>query len=202
MILVGCTGGIGSGKSTVCAYFSERGARIIDVDAIARRLSKSDGAAYAEIVCAFGEEILGDNSEIDRAKLATIVFQDGKERARLESIIHPLVEAEIKQLLAGFEEGAVVVLDHPLLVESNARERFGLDGVIVVDSPEEEVIERLVGSRGMTEAQVRERITTQSSRASKRNVADFIVINIGTLAELRGMAERAWEWINGLTGTA
>lgn len=201
MILVGCTGGIGSGKSTVCAYFSERGARIVDVDAIARRLSRADGAAYPAIIDVFGAEILGTDSEIDRAKLAMIVFRDARERARLESIIHPLVEAEIKQQLAGFEPQAVVVLDHPLLVETGARERFGLDGVIVVDAPDEDVIERLVGSRAMTEAEVRERIAAQSSRASRRNVADFIMINIGTFAELRDMAERAWEWISGLTGT-
>ncbi|HVB00654.1 MAG TPA: dephospho-CoA kinase [Acidimicrobiales bacterium] len=198
MIFVGCTGGIGSGKSTVCAYFAERGARVIDADAIARRLSRPDGAAYPEIISAFGAGILGKDSEIDRAELASIVFQDQQKRARLESIVHPLVEAEIAHQLASIDEDAVVVLDHPLLVETNVHERFGLDGVIVVDVPEEEVIERLVGSRAMTPAQVRERIAAQSSRERRRNVADFIIINIGTLEELRDMAERAWEWINGL----
>lgn len=198
MILVGCTGGIGSGKSTVCAYFAERGARIIDADAIARILSRPDGTAYPEIISAFGAGILGRDSEIDRAKLAAIVFQDQKERVRLESIVHPLVEAEIAHQLASIDEDVVVVLDHPLLAETNARERFGLDGVIVVDAPEEEVIERLAGSRAMTPGRVRERIAAQSSRERRRSVADFIIINIGTLEELRDMSERAWEWINGL----
>jgi len=200
VILVGCTGGIGSGKSTVCAYFAERGARIIDADAIARRLSRPDGTAYPEIIGAFGAGILGRDSEIDRAKLAAIVFQDQKERVRLESIVHPLVEAEIAHQLASIDDDAVVVLDHPLLAETNARERFGLDGVIVVDAPEEEVIERLAGSRAMTPGRVRERIAAQSSRERRRSVADFIIINIGTLEELRDMSERAWEWINGLPG--
>ncbi len=199
MIRVGCTGGIGSGKSTVCAFLAERGAHVIDADAISRRLSRRSGAAYPEIVSAFGVQILGPDLEIDRARLGAIVFRDKAELARLESIIHPRVEAEIERQLSSIDENATVVLDHPLLVETNARQRFDLQGVIVVDAPEEEVIERLVATRALTPAQARERIAAQSSRERRRNAADFIIINIGTLAELHDMAERAWGWINTLT---
>lgn len=198
MILVGCTGGIGSGKSTVCAYFAERGVRVIDADAISRRLSRQGGAAYPGIVDAFGEQILDNDGEIDRAKLASIVFKDESERRRLESIVHPLVETEIKRQIAALDKDAVVVLDHPLLIETEGRERFGLQGVIVVDALEQEVVERLVASRAMTPAEVQERIDAQSSRERRRNAADYILLNIGTPGELRDMAERALEWINGL----
>lgn len=199
MTRVGCTGGIGSGKSTVCAFLSERGAQVIDVDDISRRLVRSDGAAYREVIDAFGTEILGADSEIDRPRLAEIVFRDVDERAKLESIIHPLVGDEIDRRLGSFGAQDVVVLDHPLLVETDGRERFGLDGVIVVDAPDQEVIERLVRSRAMTEQGVRERIAAQSSRETRRNAADFIMLNIGTLEELRAMAERAWEWMSRLS---
>ena len=198
MIRVGCTGGIGSGKSTVCAYLAERGARVIDVDAIARGLSSRSGAAYPEIVETFGVQILGADLAIDRTRLAAIVFRDRRELARLESIIHPLVETEIRRQLVAIDKDAVVVLDHPLLVETDGRDRFDLQGVIVVDTPEDDVIERLTATRAMSLAQVRERIAAQSTRERRRNAADFIIINIGTLAELRDMAGRAWEWINRL----
>ncbi|HUY05776.1 MAG TPA: dephospho-CoA kinase [Acidimicrobiales bacterium] len=195
MTVVGCTGGIGSGKSTVSAYFADRGATVIDADELVRRLSRPDGLAYPEIVRAFGAKIVGNDSEIDRALLASIVFRDADERHRLESILHPLVEQEIESQLEQLRGEGVVVIDHPLLVETDARKRFGLDGVLVVDAPEDQVIERLVGSRSMTPSQAAARMAAQCSRETRRNAADFIMINIGTLEELMDMAERAWEWI-------
>lgn len=195
MPLIGCTGGIGSGKSVVCARLASHGATVIDVDEIARGLSARGSAAFSPTVEAFGEEILGADGEIDRASLAEIVFNDVDLRRRLEEIVHPLVEAEIRIRIAQAHEEDVVVLDHPLLVETDARKRFSLDGVLVVDTPEGTAIERLVTYRGMRIEDARARVAAQCSREARRNIADFIVLNIGTIDELVIMADRAFAWI-------
>jgi len=154
--------------------------------------------AFGPTVEAFGEEILGVDGEIDRAHLADVVFNDADQRRRLEEIVHPLVEAEIRLRIAQTHDADVVVLDHPLIVETDARKRFSLDGVLVVDTPEETAIERLVAYRGMPIDDARARVAAQCSREARRNIADFIVLNIGTIDELEIMADRAFAWIASL----
>lgn len=177
---------------------ARRGARVIDADGISRRLTRSGGAAFASVVNEFGEDIVSDNGEIDRARLARTVFTNPAARQKLEAIVHPLVTAEILRELVGIEPSEIVVIDHPLLVETNAREVFSLDGVLVVDAPEDIAIDRIVESRDMDREAVLARVRAQSSREVRRNAADFIILNIGTLEELDEMAERAYEWIASL----
>jgi dephospho-CoA kinase len=197
MTVVGCTGGIGSGKSSVCALLGERGAYIIDADAIARALSASDGVAYGAIVDAFGREIVRDDGEIDRKQLAMIVFHDAKSLRRLEAIVHPHVERAVLGEIA-LHANATVVVDHPLLVETDGRERFGLDGLLVVDAPQDIALERLVTQRKMDPDDATARIAAQISREDRLRAADFILMNMGTREELALMVDNAWKWIMAL----
>ncbi len=200
MVKIGCTGGIGSGKSTVTTLLAEHGARVIDVDSISHRITAEGGPAYAQIVETFGPTILNHEGAIDRHRLADIVFRDPARRRILEDIVHPRVSESIELELAGSRE-EIIVLDHPLLVETDARQRFALDGVIVVDTPIDLVIARLVDHRGMTPDEAHARIAAQSSREERLQAADFIVMNMGTREELVAMAENAWEWIQTLIRT-
>lgn len=197
MTVVGCTGGIGSGKSMVATLLYERGAYIIDADAIARALSAVDGIAYRSIVDAFGQVIVCDDGEIDRAKLATIVFGDAASLRRLEAMVHPYVEREILDEIA-LHRDEIIVVDHPLLVETDGRERLGLDGLLVVDAPMDIAIDRLVTQRKMAREDARLRIDAQISREERLRAADFILMNMGTREELAIMVDNAWKWIAAL----
>jgi dephospho-CoA kinase len=195
--LIGCTGGIGSGKSTVCALLQERGAYIIDADAISRALSARGGAAYRSIVNAFGQEIIRDDGEIDRRNLARIVFCDASSRRRLEAIVHPQVEREVLREIE-LHGNEIVVIDHPLLVETDGRARFHLDGLLVVDAPVDIALERLVERREIDRDDAILRIEAQMSRDDRLRAADFILMNMGTFEELDLMVDKAWEWITRL----
>lgn len=199
MIAVGCTGGIGSGKSTVAALLHERGAVVLDTDAFARDALSLHGAAYAATLARFGPGIGNPGGEIDRAALAAIVFSDPGARRDLEAIVHPVVEARVlEQLDRERLPGRVVVVDIPLLVETDARRRYDFDGVLVVDAPVDLAVARLIATRRMDEASARARVAAQIDRATRLRAADFIVMNYGTLAELVQMTERAWGWIERL----
>ena len=199
MTLIGCTGGIGSCKSTVCALLARKGAVIIDADALARRAIEPGGKAFGPVVERFTSAILDRDGAIDRGALAAIVFSSEGERRDLEALIHPVVRADIAERLAQLSDvEQVVVLDVALLVESGGRERYGLDGVLVVDAPEDLMIERLVAQRQMKPEEARRRIAAQAARAERLRAADFIILNIGTFAELEQMCERAWSWIETL----
>jgi dephospho-CoA kinase len=196
VLVVGLTGGIGSGKSTVSELLAARGAVIIDADVAARRVVEPGGPAYDAVVERFGPGIVAADGTIDRPALAEIVFNDPSARADLESMTHPAVGELINAALAA-EAGTdhVVVLDVPLLVESG---RTGVAGVIVVDCPPEVAVQRLVAQRGMDEDDARRRIAAQVSREERLAHADFVIDNAGARDALGPQVDAAWEWIQGL----
>jgi dephospho-CoA kinase len=196
VIVVGLTGGIGSGKSTVSALLAERGAVIIDADAITRELQQPGTEVFAAIVERFGPGVVAADGTLDRAALATIVFADPDALAALNGIVHPAVGAEIARRLAAEQEtDHVVVLDIPLLVEGG---RYRVGGLVVVDVPEEVAVDRLVRLRGMAADDARARMARQASREERRARADVVIDNRGDLASLRQQVDRAWEWMTTL----
>ena len=189
-MLVGLTGGIGAGKSVVAARLAERGAVVIDSDRLAREVVAPGTEGLAEVVATFGEDVVRDGA-LDRAALAQRVFADPDARGRLERIIHPRVRARTAELIKEAPEGAVVVNDVPLLVEAGLAEAFDL--VIVVLASEPVRIRRLTGGRGMTEAEARSRIAAQATDEQRRAAADVVLVNDGTLDELRAAVDDVWE---------
>ncbi len=203
MIVVGVTGGIGSGKSTVAALLVGRGAVLIDADEVARAVVKPDRPAYAKLVERFGAGVVAPDGSLDRAATAEVVFGDPKSLAELNAIVHPEVRAEIASRLASLSGGEhVVVLDIPLLVEHGGQDPYGLAGVIVVDAPLDLVLERLVNRRHMDRSDAEARIAAQASRPERMARADFVITNTGTLEELEEMVGRAWAWIGHLAAPA
>jgi dephospho-CoA kinase len=192
VILVGLTGGIGSGKSTVSALLAERGAVIVDADVITRELQRPGQPVLAAIVERFGPQVLTDG-ELDRPALAAIVFSDADALADLNHIVHPAVGAEIaRRIDAARDSDDVVVLDIPLLAENP---RKGLAATIVVDTPIELAVDRLVAQRGMTEADAQARIARQATREERAAAADRIVDNAGDMASLRTQVDDLWSWL-------
>jgi dephospho-CoA kinase len=200
MKLVGLTGGIGSGKSTVSAMLARRGAEIIDADAITRQLQQPGGAVLGAMVDRWGQRILAGDGSLDRAAMAAIAFADEAERRALEAIVHPAVRAEMAARIeraSGTE--AVVVLDIPLLAEGGARR--GTSAVIVVDCPVEVAVERLVTQRGFDRADAEARVAAQASREDRLAVADFVIDNSGSVDHLESEVARCWAWLQALPPT-
>jgi dephospho-CoA kinase len=192
MLVVGLTGGIGTGKSTLAALLAERGAQIIDADLLGRDALRPGRPAWNAVVEQFGNEILAANSmEVDRKRLAAIVFGDKKKLAALNAIVHPVIfkgVADELDLLRETDE--IVVLDAALIVET------GLDStcdvLVVVDSADEERIKRLNRGRGMSFADVRAVMGAQIDRIRLLDAADIVVSNDGSIEELATDAERVW----------
>ena len=196
MRLIGLTGGIGSGKSSVSAALARRGARIIDADAIVRELQSPGTVVFAEMVDRFGPGIVAEDGSLDRQAVADIVFSDEQALADLGLIVHPRVHEEIERRVADAEgTDDVVVLDIPLLDRSGWP---GLLGTVVVDLDPEVAIARLVEHRGFTEADARARVAAQIERSDRLELADFVVDNGGTMADLEVQVDRLWAWIAGL----
>ena len=190
---MGLTGGIGSGKSTVSALLAERGAVIVDADAIVRQLQQPGTPVFDAMVERFGPGIVADDGTLDRAAVAAVVFTDEQARKDLEGIVHPAVGAEmVRQLGEHAGTDRIVVYDVPLLVESAKR---GYGAVVVVDVDPEVAIDRLVRLRAMDEADARRRIANQVSRAERRAVADRVIDNSGTIDELTAQVDDVWQWL-------
>jgi dephospho-CoA kinase len=187
---VGLTGGVGSGKSTVSALLAEHGAVVIDADAIARQVVEPGTPGYDAVVARFGRGILGPDGALDRPALAAIVFNDEAARADLNAIVHPLVGARTGELMQAAPAGAIVVYDIPLLVESGTA--GGFDAVVVVEAATGTRLQRLE-ARGMPEADARARMAAQADDAARRAVAHEIVVNDGSLEELRATVDELWE---------
>jgi dephospho-CoA kinase len=187
---VGLTGGVGSGKSTVAKLLAERGAVIIDADAIAREVVEPGTPGLEAVVAAFGPEILGPEGRLDRPALAAIVFGDEARRAQLNAIVHPLVGQRTLELAAAAPKDAVVVYDIPLLVENAMT--AGFEFVIVVEAGIETRLARL-RDRGMSETDARERMAAQASDAQRRAVADVVIDNDGSLDQLAVAVGDVWE---------
>ena len=196
MILIGLTGGMGSGKSSVSVRLAAKGAVVIDTDAITRSLQAPGQPVLEQMVARFGPGILQADGSLDRQAVADIVSADPAALADLNAIVHPAVGAEIARRLG--EESAtdhVVVLDVPLLVESG---RNDLRALIVVDVDPEVAVDRLVRFRGVREDDARARMARQASREQRLASADLVIDNGGSEADLDREVERAWTWIQAL----
>jgi dephospho-CoA kinase len=195
MILVGLTGGIGSGKSTVSQMLADRGAIIIDGDAIARVLQRSGTAVFAAMVERFGD-VVGADGELDRAKVASMVFSDEQALTDLNKIVHPAIGVEMLRRIGELRDtDAIAILDFPLLAESP---RKGLSGVIVVDVDPDIAIQRVVRDRGMNASDVQARIDKQASRKDRLAIADRVLDNSGTKEDLVRQVDQTWAWITNL----
>jgi len=190
MLRVGLTGGIGAGKSEVSRRLAELGAVVVDADLLARQVVAPGTDGLADVVAAFGRDVLGPDGALDRAALGARVFSDDDARRQLEAIIHPRVRAQAAKLEAAAPDDAVVVHDIPLLVETGQAERF--DRVVVVDAADEVRTERLVRVRGMSPADAQARIAAQASRHERLAAADHVVSNDGELSELDAAVEDLW----------
>jgi len=198
VLLVGLTGGIGSGKSTVSSLLAARGAVVVDADAITRELQEPGTEVFDAMVERFGSGIVAADGTLDRPAVADIVFADPDALGDLNHIVHPAVGAEIARRLGDeTTRDNVVVLDVPLLVESG---RDDLAALIVVDTDPEVAIRRLVDQRGFREADARARIARQASREDRLSRADFVIHNDGDRAQLEARVGECWEWIQSLAG--
>jgi dephospho-CoA kinase len=190
-VRVGLTGGIGSGKSVVARLLVERGAVLVDSDALAREVVEPGTPGLAAVVAEFGDGVLTPDGSLDRDRLGEIVFGDDAARARLNAIVHPLVGAAAARLLATLPPGSVVVHDVPLLVEVGMQDAFDL--VVVVAAEEETQLRRLVEQRGMSEDAARARIAAQLPLVDKIAVADVVIRNDGSLADLEEQVDELWK---------
>lgn len=199
----GLTGGIGSGKSTVGALLEGRGAIVIDADAIVRDLQAPGELVFDAMTDRWGDKIIGDDGMLDRAAVADIVFSDQDELAALNAIVHPAVADESARRLESVPADAIVIHDIPLLVlpggELLTRGRTAdWAGIIVVDTPINTAIDRVVASRGMDRDAVAGRVAAQATREDRRRVASFIIDNSRDRSHLRVEVDRCWEWIEEL----
>jgi dephospho-CoA kinase len=194
LLLVGLTGGIGAGKSTVSALLAEHGAVVVDADQIARDLQRPGSPVLSRMAERFGAQILREDGTLDRAAVAAIVFGDSpgakQALADLNGITHPAIQDEITRRIEA-EAGTdhIVVLDHPLLGE---HPRGDLEATIVVDIPVELAVRRLVELRGMDEADARNRIQSQISREDRLERATHVVDNSGDVDRLRAQVDDLW----------
>jgi dephospho-CoA kinase len=190
VILVGLTGGIGAGKSTVSSLLAERGAIVVDADAIVRELQAPGGEIVAKLADRFGDGVVAPDGSLDRAAVASIVFSDEQALKDLNRIVHPAVRDEMaRRVEAQRDTDHVVVLDIPLLAENP---RTDLQAVLVVDVPVDVAVERLVSSRGMDEADARARIANQASREDRLALATHVIDNSGDQVALAARIDEVW----------
>ncbi len=192
MLLVGLTGNIASGKSTVAHLLSERGATIIDADILARRVVEADTPAYREIVKRWGSEILAPDGTLDRAALRRRVFKDPVQLEELNRLTHPEVTRLRDRLVADARRRGdrMVICDIPLLFERHLVDEF--ERIVLVDAPRPLRLERLVRERGLGETEAMDMIAAQMPAELKRARADFIIDNEGTLAALERRVDEVW----------
>lgn len=191
MLLVGLTGGIGSGKSTVAAMLERRGAVVLDADDLARRAVEPGTPGYARVVDEFGSDILTPSGDIDRKRLADVVFTEPEARARLESIVHPDVARLFAEAVDAYRDtDRVVVYVVPLLVERSLQSAF--DVIVVVSASPDIRVARVVTQRGMTEDDVRDRISAQLPAQERERAGHVVIRNEGTLDDLERAVEEVW----------
>lgn len=190
MYLVGLTGGIAAGKSTVAKRWVEQGGVEIDADQLAREVVEPGSAGAASIRETFGDSVFQADGSLDRAKLGVLVFGDPGLRKALESIVHPLVKARAKELVAKLPENSIAIYNVPLLVEASVDLPFDL--VVTVEAPAKEQIARLKKHRGMSEAEATKRVESQASPAQRANAADVILNSNQDLPLLLKDADSLW----------
>ena len=189
MLVVALTGGIGAGKSTVAQNFAELGALVIDADQLARMAIERGSDGFAEVLLRFGDEIVL-NGDIDRKKLAEIVFSDEAARKDLEKIIHPRVQAIFAEAVEDLEHDDILVYEIPLLVETDAAEKF--DYIITVEADMELRKERLL-KKGLYISQIEKRMAAQATQESREAIADYVIRNDGDEDSLLRQVENLWE---------
>ncbi|AJT40841.1 dephospho-CoA kinase [Psychromicrobium lacuslunae] len=191
MLSIGLTGGIAAGKSLVGKRLAELGAVLIDADLLAREVVAPGTAGLAEIRQTFGAELISGEGELNRARLGELIFSDQSKREKLNAIVHPKVRARAAELRAEAGREAIIVQDIPLLVETGQGANFHL--VIVVDAADELRVARMVTLRGLSEAEAQDRLRAQASRQERLSVADIVLDNNGTEAELLSQIDEVWE---------
>ena len=191
MFLIGLTGGIAAGKSTVASIWASLGAIEIDADVLAREVIEPGSEGLEQIKNHFGESAFTESGELDRTALGEIVFNNVEQRRVLEAIVHPLVRQRAQEIMAKLEQDSIVVYTVPLLVEANVALPF--DVIVSVEAPEQERAERLVSSRGMTLEQSLARIKAQASAAERASRADYILNSNQSLAGLTADATKLFE---------
>jgi len=189
MLVVALTGGIGAGKSTVAQNFAELGALVVDADQLARMAIERGSDGFAEVLLRFGDEIVL-NGDIDRKKLAEIVFSDESARKDLEKIIHPRVQATFAEVVEDLEQGDILIYEIPLLVETDASEKF--DYIITVEADLEVRKARLL-KKGLYISQIEKRIAAQATQESRESIADTVIYNDGDEDDLLRQVENLWE---------
>ncbi len=187
--VVGLTGGIGSGKSLAAQFFSQLGALVIDADQLARSVIERGSEGFDEVLLRFGDTVL-KNGDIDRVALGQIVFENPEAKKDLEEIIHPRIRAEFEEAVASLNPGQIMVYEIPLLVETNAADRF--DFVITVESDAELRKQRL-RARGMFHSDIEKRMASQASEEQRKSIADCVLTNNGSEDDLLRQVENVWE---------
>ncbi len=192
MLLVGLTGGIGSGKSTVARMLEERGAVVIDADQLARKAIAKGTPGYQQVVTIFGTRVVGPEGELDRGLLAKDIFTDPVLKANLEGIVHPQVARLFAERVEELRDtDRIVVYVTPLLAELGLAPAF--DRVVVVTASADVRVPRVIADRGLTEEDVRARMAAQASDEQRAEVADVLIDNEGTPGDLQGQVDRLWE---------
>lgn len=189
MLVVALTGGIGAGKSTVAQNFAELGALVVDADQLARMAIERGSDGFAEVLLRFGDEIIL-SGDIDRKKLAEIVFSDESARKDLEKIIHPRVQATFAEVVEDLEHDDILIYEIPLLAETDAAEKF--DYIITVEADIELRKARLL-KRGLYISQIEKRMAAQASQESREAIADSVIRNDGDEDSLLRQVENLWE---------
>jgi dephospho-CoA kinase len=190
MFLIGLTGGIAAGKTTVAAHWVSLGGIEIDADKLAREVAEPGTKGLKQIREVFGESVFNSEGSLDRQKLGEIIFNDASKRAALEEIIHPLVRQRASELLADLPENSMVIYTVPLLVEANVSLPF--DVIVSVEAPEADRVKRLVSSRGMSSEQALARIKSQASAIERAAAADYILNSNQPLPALLADASSLW----------
>jgi dephospho-CoA kinase len=190
MFLIGLTGGIAAGKTTVAAHWVSLGGIEIDADKLAREVVEPGTEGLDQIRRVFGESVFNSEGSLDRQKLGEIIFNDAKKRVALEEIVHPLVRQRASELLAELPENSMVIYTVPLLVEANVSLPF--DVIVSVEAPEEDRVKRLVSSRGMSSEQALARIKSQASAIERAAAADYILNSNQPLPALLADASSLW----------
>jgi dephospho-CoA kinase len=193
VILIGLSGGIGSGKSTAARFLEARGAVIVDADRIAHEILAPRGAGVAAVAERFGQGVVGGDGGIDRPKLRSVVFADPAARRDLEAITHPLIYAGLTSRLGGsFGPNTVVVVDAPLLVETGGRDLLGIQALVVVAAEQSQQIQRVVARGGMTAEEAATVIAAQAPAERKLAAADYVLDNRGSPEALEAGVETLW----------
>jgi dephospho-CoA kinase len=199
LILVGLTGGIGSGKTTVARMLAARGAVVVDADELARSALDPGTKAFKHVCDLFGDEVLTEDGRIDRAALASVVFGDEEKRRALESITHPEVFRLLAETVERYRDtDSVVVFDAPLIIETGFHE--AVDVLVVVTAPVEQAIERVGRDRGMSQAEASVRMAAQTDPKERESAADVVIENDADLESLEKKVEELWNDLRGRKG--